>query len=117
MRVVSCRVIGRVRVVSCTTHTGFTSDKLMQKMRYDMTAEDYIDIDVHTCVYAGEDLFENDHDEGEASIAAAVLDALARSPIDARCPLAQNIRTLATTRLLCATSHHDPRLAHARVAL
>ncbi|ELR16238.1 actin subfamily protein [Acanthamoeba castellanii str. Neff] len=50
---------------------GFTSDKLMQKMRYDMTAEDYIDIDVHTCVYAGEVLFENDGDEGEASIAAA----------------------------------------------
>jgi hypothetical protein len=78
------------RVISLCA--GFTGDKLMQKMRYDMTAEDFIDIDVHTCVYAGEVLFENDGDEGEASIAAAVLDSLSRSPIDARCQLAQNIR-------------------------
>jgi hypothetical protein len=76
---------------------GFTGDKLMQKMRYDMTAEDFIDIDVHTCVYAGEVLFENDGDEGEASIAAAVLDSLSRSPIDARCQLAQNILVIGGT--------------------
>lgn len=83
-------------------------------MRYDISTEEYIDIDVHACVYAGEvlahlrqpsvlfvfltmcecfqALFETDGDEGESSIAAAVLHSILHSPIDARCKLAQNIR-------------------------
>jgi len=76
---------------------GMTSELLAQTMRYNVNAEEYIDIDVYTCVHAGEFFFGTDGDEGEAPIAAAVLDSLLEAPIDARCLLSQNILVIGGT--------------------
>ncbi len=95
-----------------------------QKMKYNISSEEFTEIDVYTCIQGpevwcnnhhyvifktqvcdsiwpfGQILFDATDEEGERSIAALILESLLACPCDTRVPLAQNLLLIGGTALL-----------------